>query len=224
MTEDTVLKLAHHLPNLTHLDLSYCITAVTDNALQAIFQHQVCSVFENCSSNKLYHFFFHSQIMTYRILLKYVRAFQIWIQHLKLSGCNRITDAGLTGMVRPASMAFTAITSNSPMNHFNESSLSSSIKSKLRISLKSRAEEEIVRDAERKKAILQLFEDALPSSSASGFSLSRLKGTFSFSKERLFLIHALQIFYFVPVRSTSFEFIRMHKNYGCQSVLCLCFY
>lgn len=42
MTEDTVVKLAQNLPNLTHLDLGYCITAVTDTALQAIFQNQVC--------------------------------------------------------------------------------------------------------------------------------------------------------------------------------------
>lgn len=139
MTEDTVVKLAQHLPNLTHLDLGYCITAVTDIALQAIFQHQV------------------------------------WLQYLKLSGCNRITDVGLTGMVTHSAPSVVD-PSNLPVNHFDETSLVGGIKTRLRISLKSRAEEEIVRDAERKKAILQLFEDSIPSSSNLGFSISRLKG------------------------------------------------
>lgn len=84
-------------------------------------------------------------------------------------------------MVRPSSIPSMAVTSNLTMPQFDETNLSSGIKSKLRISLKSRAEEEIVRDAERKKAILQLFEDAMPSSSASGFSLARLKGIFLFN-------------------------------------------
>lgn len=82
-----------------------------------------------------------------------------------------------------------ASTSNLPINHFDETNLSGGIKSRLRISLKSRAEEEIVKDAERKKAILQLFQDSIPISSG-GFSLARLKGihqesniTYSFVKQ-----------------------------------------
>lgn len=138
MTEDTVMKLAESLPNLTHLDLGYCITAVTDAALQAIFQHQV------------------------------------WLQYLKLSGCNRITDVGLTGMVTHSSMASTP--NLTTMNLLEESNFACGVKSRLRISLKSRAEEEIVKDAERKKAILQLFEYSIPSSSNVGYSLTRLKG------------------------------------------------
>lgn len=101
---------------------------------------------------------------------------QVWLQHLKLSGCNRITDVGLTGMVTHSSLSV-ASSSNLFVDHFDETNLGGSVKSKLRISLKSRAEEEIVRDAERKKAILQLFEDSLPSSSSQGYSLAHLKGT-----------------------------------------------
>jgi len=41
MTPDVVIRLAQTLPNLTHLDLSFCFTAVTDVSIQAIFQHQV---------------------------------------------------------------------------------------------------------------------------------------------------------------------------------------
>ncbi|KAK3919058.1 Dynein regulatory complex subunit 6 [Frankliniella fusca] len=136
MTEDTVIKLAESLPNLTHLDLGYCITAVTDAALQAIFLHQV------------------------------------QLKYLKLSGCNRVTDVGLTGMVTHSTMDVTSTLNFIP----EDSNFIGGVKPRLRISLKSRAEEEIVKDAERKKAILQRFEFPTPSCSNAGYSLARLKG------------------------------------------------
>lgn len=46
-----------------------------------------------------------------------------------------------------------------------------------KISLRSRAEEEIVKDARRKKAVLQLCKDDSLSGRQTGYSLSRLKGT-----------------------------------------------
>nr|XP_018915416.1 PREDICTED: uncharacterized F-box/LRR-repeat protein C02F5.7-like [Bemisia tabaci] len=120
--DQTIIKLAECLPNLVHLDLSYCFNAVTDLSVQAIFQHQ------------------------------------IWLRVLKLTGCDDVSDAGFTGMS-------VATSSRVPeVEHRDENPL--------RISLGSRAEEEIMKDAKRKKAVQKMCELNLSEVK----SLARLRG------------------------------------------------
>lgn len=91
---------------------------------------------------------------------------QINLQTLKMSHCDKVSDAGLTGMgkVREESSDDGPIMSN-----YDEASHSH------KIHLGSRAEEEIVRDARRKRDVMLMCEK-LSLDTYSGFSLARIKG------------------------------------------------
>lgn len=91
----------------------------------------------------------------------------VHLQILKISHCDEVSDAGLTGMgTGNHEYVETIQVVHEP--EFTES--------RLRISLRSKAEEEIVRDADRKREIMQLCENvSKPLNSFSGYSLIRLK-------------------------------------------------
>jgi F-box/leucine-rich repeat protein 9 len=152
LDEGTVRCIAESLPGLTHLDLGWCFNAVTDTSLQAVWQHQV------------------------------------WLRSLKVTHCDKVTDAGLTGLVlrtggseqtkeqtnrtKVISMAGKEISGmpiidNDGIPHIDPLH---------RISLRSRAEQDIVNDAKRKEVILQMCEDQKTEEIADGFSLVRLRG------------------------------------------------
>nr|XP_012148962.1 PREDICTED: F-box/LRR-repeat protein 4 isoform X2 [Megachile rotundata]XP_012148963.1 PREDICTED: F-box/LRR-repeat protein 4 isoform X2 [Megachile rotundata] len=93
----------------------------------------------------------------------------VHLQTLKISHCNKVSDAGLMGM-------------DAGNNEYAESVQvvhePEFTESRLRISLRSRAEEEIVRDANRKREVMKHCENVVrpvDSNVFSGFSLSRLK-------------------------------------------------
>ncbi|XP_045501759.1 F-box/LRR-repeat protein 2 [Colias croceus] len=89
---------------------------------------------------------------------------QILLHTLKLSHCDKVSDAGLTGMGK-----IDDETQDEPvMSNYNESV------SHNRIHLGSRAEEEIVRDAKRKHEVMRMCEK-LSMDSFSGYSLARIK-------------------------------------------------
>lgn len=87
----------------------------------------------------------------------------VHLQTLKISSCD-ISDIGLTGM-DTGNNEYAEKIQVVHKPEFTES--------RLRISLRSRAEEEIVRDANRKREIMQLCESV--SGPFFGFSLIRLK-------------------------------------------------
>ncbi|CAL7943107.1 unnamed protein product [Xylocopa violacea] len=91
----------------------------------------------------------------------------VHLQILKISHCVEVSDAGLTGMgLRNHEYVEKEQVVQKP--EFTES--------RLRISLRSKAEEEIVRDADRKREVMHLCENVSePLSTFSGFSLIRLK-------------------------------------------------
>ncbi|XP_041975178.1 F-box/LRR-repeat protein fbxl-1-like [Aricia agestis] len=89
---------------------------------------------------------------------------QIWMRKLRINHCDKVTDAGLTGMGKvdgdnnnPTSSEY--VEPNGPQ----------------KIHLGSRAEEEIVRDAKRKLDVMRMCEN-LSMDSYSGYSLARMKG------------------------------------------------
>lgn len=96
---------------------------------------------------------------------------QTELRSLKLVNCHYLTDAGLTGL---------GTATNSEDNKPVEtSSLFVNIdqdEPKLHISLRSRAEEEIVRDAYRKKAVEQMCVQQSESGICHGYSVARLRG------------------------------------------------
>uniref|UniRef100_A0A1B6GGS5 F-box domain-containing protein n=1 Tax=Cuerna arida TaxID=1464854 RepID=A0A1B6GGS5_9HEMI len=93
---------------------------------------------------------------------------QLRLRSLRLASCDAVTDAGLTGMGMGATVDNTVI----------DAVVNSMVLSQPRpnISLRSRAEEEIVRDAYRKKVVQQMCEAQLTEGSSVGYSLARLKG------------------------------------------------
>ncbi|XP_053979327.1 F-box/LRR-repeat protein 14 isoform X1 [Hylaeus anthracinus] len=93
----------------------------------------------------------------------------VHLQTLKINHCDKVSDAGLTGM----GAGNHETVENIEIVHEPEVT-----ETKLRISLRSRAEEEIVRDANRKWKVMKLCENVsrpLNLKTFSGFSLIRLK-------------------------------------------------
>ncbi|XP_043786799.1 F-box/LRR-repeat protein 2-like isoform X2 [Apis laboriosa] len=91
----------------------------------------------------------------------------VHLQTLKISHCDEVSDAGLTGM-GTGNHEYVEKIQVVHKPEFTES--------RLRISLRSKAEEEIVRDADRKREIMHLCENVFqPLNPFSGFSLIRLK-------------------------------------------------
>jgi len=152
LDERTVCHIAEYLPGLTHLDLGCCVSAVTDASIQAICHYQV------------------------------------WLRSLKLTSCDKVTDAGLTGM---------GLTAGETEQRKNKSEARELVENEIsgmpsigngggqhsdrlhKISLRSRAEQDIVNDAKRKKVILQMCEEQDTEEVENGFSLARLKGMWS---------------------------------------------
>lgn len=89
---------------------------------------------------------------------------QVMLHTLKMSHCDKVSDAGLTGMGK--------LEDNDEegpiMSDYDDSNASP------RIHLGSRAEEEIVRDARRKQDVMRMCEK-ISLDSYTGFSLARLK-------------------------------------------------
>jgi F-box/leucine-rich repeat protein 9 len=153
LDERTVCLIAENLPRLIHLDLGWCFIAVTDTSIQAICQHQV------------------------------------WLRSLNLRHCDKVTDAGLTGMGLRTGGSERVEEQKSETE--DRSKVEKQISGPLgtgndgmphndplhRISLRSKAEQDIVNDAKRKKVVLQMCEDQDTEEVESGFSLVRLKGT-----------------------------------------------
>ena len=94
----------------------------------------------------------------------------VHLQTLKISHCDKVSDAGLIGMDAGNHEHF------EPIQVVHEPEFTES--NRLRISLRSRAEEEIVRDANRKREVMKICENVVKPvdfNTFSGFSLIRLK-------------------------------------------------
>ncbi|XP_031631590.1 dynein regulatory complex subunit 6 [Contarinia nasturtii] len=159
--QSAVIKVAECLKNLRLLDLSFCKNAVTNLALQVIFKH----------------------------LLK--------LRNLNLEFCDMISDAGICGMEMQSQMRIYEQTSNSKQNVKSDSSPNTSQeidnshdeldqpierinRQSFHISLRSRAEEEIVNDAKRKRIMLHMYEQPINCTqyqmNCTQYSIARLKG------------------------------------------------
>lgn len=90
---------------------------------------------------------------------------QVLLHTLKLSHCDKVSDAGLTGMGKVEAEG-----EDDPiMSNYDEAEVHP------RIYLGSRAEEEIVRDARRKRDVMYMCEN-LSMDLFTGYSLARMKG------------------------------------------------
>ncbi|XP_063973344.1 uncharacterized protein LOC135160580 [Diachasmimorpha longicaudata] len=96
------------------------------------------------------------------------------IRKLRISRCDKVSDAGLTGMGAGARRD-----GDLPKCSADVSKVQEMTGAKLRIRLGSKVEEEIVRDANRKREVMEMCEDSgfsWDSDIASGYSVLRLRG------------------------------------------------
>lgn len=90
---------------------------------------------------------------------------QVLLRTLKMSHCDKVSDAGLIGMGKVEVEG----DDEGPMSDYDESDVVHP-----RIYLGSRAEEEIVKDARRKRGVMRMCEN-LTTNSCTGYSLARIK-------------------------------------------------
>jgi F-box and leucine-rich repeat protein 9 len=147
--ENTIAKVTENIPNLTVLDLSFCFNHVDDVGVQLILKNLV------------------------------------WLRELNLDLCERISDGGLTGMAMKEKLEDFETSKNQDIAEVKpEPIVSGSImmpepsrQPMFKISLRSKAEEEIVSDANRKRAMMQMaVEINLEEQVSSNFSIARLRG------------------------------------------------
>jgi F-box/leucine-rich repeat protein 9 len=145
-----ILKITENFPNLCVLDLSYNFNYVNDLCVQMVLKNL------------------------------------IWLRELNLDFCDKVSDAGMTGIkmlkevneyekfelekkeVVPSKCREESSVINPPGNFNNDS---------FKISLRSKAEEEIINDARRKKAILEFCElNKEQDGDRTSYSIARLRG------------------------------------------------
>lgn len=146
-----IALITENMPNLLVLDLSYCINNVDDVSVQMILKNLTR------------------------------------LRELNLDCCERISDSGLTGMTMRDKInnschkeESTKDSSSSKENQqvdFVSHLYPPQPRPTFKISLRTKAEEEIVSDAARKKAMMQIAQKiTCDEETSSNFSLSRLSG------------------------------------------------
>lgn len=146
--ERAITKVTENLPQLRVLDLSFCFNHVDDVCVQMILKNLV------------------------------------WLRELNLNLCERISDGGLTGMSMKEKIEDFDRNKEGKSEDKAEPVVSGSIsvpdpqrQQNFKISLRTKAEEEIVSDALRKKAMMQMaMEINLEEHESSNFSIARLRG------------------------------------------------
>lgn len=149
VNDRAIAKVTENIPNLLVLDLSFCLNDVDDLSVQMILKNLVL------------------------------------LRELNLNSCDRISDAGLTGMSMKEKLErFERSKDDDHVEDKGEPVVSGSIQlpepppqHAFKISLRSKAEEEIVGDAMRKKAMMQMaMEIDMQEHESSNYSVARLKG------------------------------------------------
>lgn len=150
--EEGIMCIARNCPELRVLNVGHCVNGVTDESVQCITQH--------------------------------LR----WLRELSLEDCFRLTDAALTGidmskleMKSSASSSSIGTLENfhpTPPSSLHElEAIRSSSPHSMKISLRSKAEEDIVRDANRKRALFAVYElNLVDDATVDGYSIQQLRG------------------------------------------------
>lgn len=183
LCESSVTKIAQCFPSLRVLDLSYCFHSVSDLCLQMIFKNLIwlrhlnldcCDKVSNpvqVMNSSMNVFFFHSCIslqisdsaMTGVGMLQKVQDYEI----------NKTT---VVQPVTPSSSASDEIDQMPPI--CNRPPTGNISEEPFRISLRSKAEQEIVNDALRKRAMMEICQqnEFHKDDASTGYSIDRLKG------------------------------------------------
>ncbi|PSN39498.1 hypothetical protein C0J52_17784 [Blattella germanica] len=120
------------------------------------------------------------------VSVQHICEHQIWLRSLKLTRCDKVTDSGLTGtgLGDRANGNVKDLNENKSEMPEKEANGTMGDGDPLhRISLRSKAEQDIVNDAKRKKVVLQMCEVQDNGQDQTGFSLVRLRGELKGSLE-----------------------------------------
>ena len=149
--EESIKCIARNCPELRVLNVGHCVNGVTDSSVQCIIEN--------------------------------LR----WLRELSLEDCFRVTDAALTGInISKLEIKNSNNSSSGSLENFpstpsyyqdRENLRSSSSPQSMKISLRSKAEEDIVRDANRKRALFAVYElNLIDDHMIDGYSIQELKG------------------------------------------------
>lgn len=147
--DKAITTVAENIPNLRVLDLSFCINHVDDVCVQMVLKHLT------------------------------------FLRELNLESCERISDGGLTGMSMKEKVKKYEEKKDSEVDEEKPEPVVSGnvqlpevpVQQNVRISLRTKAEEAIVGDAMRKKAMMQMaMEINLDEHESSNYSIARLRG------------------------------------------------
>lgn len=150
--EHSIKCIAQNCPELRVLNVGHCVNGVTDTSVQYIIEH--------------------------------LR----WLRELSLEDCFRVTDAALTGInISKLELKNSANLTTGSLENFHpntpsslhdlEQSRSAHSPQSMKISLRSKAEDDIVRDANRKRALFAVYElNQIDENMMDGFSIQQLKG------------------------------------------------
>ncbi|XP_065368203.1 F-box/LRR-repeat protein 14 [Calliphora vicina] len=190
--EESIKCIARNCPELRILNVGHCVNGVTDTSVQCIIEH--------------------------------LR----WLRELSLEDCFRVTDAALTGInisklemnnsTNPPAGSLENFHPSTPSSlHERENIRSSNSPQTMKISLRSKAEEDIVRDANRKRALFAVYElNQIDDHMIDGFSIQQLKGLRSLNLKGCNKITDVSLKY-------GLKFIELQRLYlsNCQQITLL---
>lgn len=149
--EEGIKCIARNCTELRILNVGHCVNGVTDTSVQYIVEHLP------------------------------------WLRELSLEDCFRLTDAALTGIdMSKLEMKASASTTAGALENFHPTvpssmaereAMRSSSPQFMKISLRSKAEDDIVQDANRKRTLFAAYElNLVDEATVDGFSIQQLKG------------------------------------------------
>ncbi|XP_073812196.1 uncharacterized protein [Musca autumnalis] len=198
--EEGIKCIARNCSELRVLNVGHCVNGVTDESVQCIVQH--------------------------------LR----WLRELSLEDCFRLTDAALTGIdiskleVKSSKSSSTGILENfhpTPPSSMHELDvLRPSSPQFMKISLRSKAEEDIVRDANRKRALFAAYElNLVDDATVDGFSIQQLKGLRSLNLKGCNKITDVSLKYglkFIELQRLCLSYCQQISSFGMEALVSNC--
>ncbi|XP_061391676.1 uncharacterized protein LOC133327120 [Musca vetustissima] len=198
--EEGIKSIARNCPELRVLNVGHCVNGVTDESVQCIVQH--------------------------------LR----WLRELSLEDCFRLTDAALTGIdMSKLEMKSSASSTMGTLDNFHPTPPSSmheleAIRSSspqfMKISLRSKAEEDIVRDANRKRAMFAVYElNLVDDATLDGYSIQQLRGLRSLNLKGCNKITDVSLKYglkFIELQRLCLSYCQQISSLGMEALVSNC--
>uniref|UniRef100_A0A1I8PYR9 F-box domain-containing protein n=1 Tax=Stomoxys calcitrans TaxID=35570 RepID=A0A1I8PYR9_STOCA len=194
--EECIRCIARNCIELRVLNVGHCVNGVTDDTVQCIIEHLS------------------------------------WLRDLTLEDCFRLTDAALTGIniskleLKGSSGTLENFHPTAPSTMLEREAMRSTSPHLMKISLRSKAEDEIVRDANRKRALFAVYElNLADEASVDGFSIQQLKGLRSLNLKGCNKITDVSLKYglkFVELQHLHLSYCQQISSVGMEALVTNC--